>query len=616
MQNPLNNYQHNIHQYRLSALALANSLKNLSVARIAAFVFSIIFIVVFANARMVALLFFVVPLCVFAFVFLLKRYNRVAYQKAHATFLKEINEQEVLRLENKLSPFPTGQAYVNPHHPYVADLDIFGPHSLFQLINRTTTESGSARLAAWMSASAPKALILNRQEAVKELAPLLDWRQDFQATGMHHRNEKSEYNKLLAWLEKPVQLLPNRTKYLATGITLALLTTLALLYHFIYAYTSDYLLNTLPLLAMLTINYFVLKRLKPVAEEIIDDTHQNTKILGGYQSLILKVESGKFNAQLLRQLQSSFSEQNYSAAAEINKLKNILEVSQLKGTKGNFGNQFYAILNMFWLLDIYWIIRTEQWKNRNSAYLKSWAAAVSEFEALSSIAGFAYTNPSYTFPEIKTGPCTINFEMLGHPLLKPESRRSNDFSLRARENIAMITGSNMAGKSTFLRTVGANLVLALMGAPCCAKGGEVSELKIFTSMRTQDNLEEGISSFYAELKKVEQLLQLVQKGEAIFFMLDEMFKGTNSKDRHRGGFSLIKQLEELNAFGIISTHDLDLADLAGNHRLVKNYSFNSEIRQGEMIFDYKLTPGLCKDFNASELMKKSGIKVLDHIEKE
>ncbi|WP_224998770.1 DNA mismatch repair protein MutS [Cesiribacter sp. SM1] len=614
MQSPLNNYQHNIQQYRLAAAKLAERLKMLSFSRIAAFVASIIFIVIFANARMVALLFFVVPLAVLAFVVLLKRYNKAAYQKQHAVFLKEINEQEVLRLENKLSSFPAGEAYRSPHHPYVADLDIFRSHSLFQLINRTTTESGSVCLAAWMSASAPKPEILNRQQAVKELAPLLDWRQDFQASGMHHSNAKSDYNKLLAWLEKPVQLLPNKTKYLAAGISLALLTSLALLYHFIYAYTSDYLLNTLPLLLMLIVNYIVLKRLKPVAEEIIDDTHQNIKILGGYQSLIRKIEGEQFKAPLLLQLQSVFSQQNYSAAAQINKLKNILEVSQLKGTKRNFGNQFYTILNMFWLLDIYWIIQTEQWKVRNSSYLRSWAAAVSEFEALSSMAGFAYSNPSYTFPEIKTGPCTIDFEMLGHPLLKPEGRRSNDFSLRARENIAMITGSNMAGKSTFLRTVGANLVLALMGAPCCAKWGEVSELKIFTSMRTQDNLEEGISSFYAELKKVEQLLQLVQSGEAIFFMLDEMFKGTNSKDRHRGGFSLIKQLEELNAFGIISTHDLDLADLAGKHRLVKNYSFNSEIRQGEMIFDYKLTPGLCKDFNASELMKKSGIKVLDYIE--
>jgi DNA mismatch repair ATPase MutS len=208
----------------------------------------------------------------------------------------------------------------------------------------------------------------------------------------------------------------------------------------------------------------------------------------------------------------------------------------------------------------------------------------------------------------------MKFGQLGHPLLPPAKRVCNDFALEGQGSIDMITGSNMAGKSTFLRTVGINLVLAFVGAPCCASTASISSIRIFSSMRTQDNLEEGISSFYAELKRVEQLLALLEKGEPIFFMLDEMFKGTNSKDRHKGGFSLIKQLADLNAFGLISTHDLDLATLAGKHELVTNFSFNSEIKEGEMLFNYTLTPKLCTDFNASELMKRSGIKILSDIE--
>ena len=204
--------------------------------------------------------------------------------------------------------------------------------------------------------------------------------------------------------------------------------------------------------------------------------------------------------------------------------------------------------------------------------------------------------------------------MLGHPLISPESRVCNNFNLKDRGEIAMITGSNMAGKSTFLRTVGVNMVLALMGAPCCAKAGRVSSLKIFTSMRTQDNLEEGISSFYAELKRIEQLLRLIKSGQPVFFLLDEMFKGTNSEDRHKGGVSLIRQLSELNAFGIISTHDLELAKLAGNRMIAVNYSFNSAIKEDGMVFNYKLTKGICRDFNASELMKRSGIEILSDIE--
>jgi len=174
----------------------------------------------------------------------------------------------------------------------------------------------------------------------------------------------------------------------------------------------------------------------------------------------------------------------------------------------------------------------------------------------------------------------------------------------------------MGGKSTFLRTVGVNLVLALAGAPCCAKQGQVSNLKLYTSMRTQDNLKEGISSFYAELSRIEKMLKLIESSQNTFFLLDEMFKGTNSEDRHKGGFSLINQLSELKTSGIIATHDIELAKLSGNKRLVTNYSFNSEIKDNSMIFSYELHPGICNDFNASELMKKSGIKILSNISDE
>jgi DNA mismatch repair ATPase MutS len=234
-------------------------------------------------------------------------------------------------------------------------------------------------------------------------------------------------------------------------------------------------------------------------------------------------------------------------------------------------------------------------------------------EVLSSVAGFHYSNPGYVFPRIAPEPYTIRFTALGHPLIVEPKRVCNDFGMDGRGTIAMITGSNMAGKSTFLRSVGINMVLALMGGPCCATHAEVSNMNVFSSMRTQDNLEEGVSSFYAELKRVEQLLQLITKGEPVFFLLDEMFKGTNSEDRHKGGFSLIKQLQGLNAFGIISTHDLDLARLADVHALAASYSFNSRILDGELLFDYKLTAGRCTDFNASELMKRSGINILPNV---
>lgn len=603
-------YHSNIQQYEDKLATLTQSLNSLSTYRLAGFIFSFIIIAYLANERQIALLFIAIPLCVMGFGIIIKRYNQVAFQKRHTYLLKEINEEEVLRLENKLASFPTGEVYINRDHPYAADLDTFGQHSLFQLINRTTTESGNVCLAEWLSEPATKDVILERQEAIQELTPKLEWRQDFQASGMHFRNAKSDYKKLLDWIEKPVELLPHQTKYLVGSIFLAILATSAAVYFAIQAFAANNFTGVAPLLIILLCNYFVLRKVAHLAEDIIDSTHENVKILGGYQSLIVKIESVKFHSKLLQQLQSTFSHHNFSAASEINKLKKILDIFQLRGTKKSDSNKFYPIFNILWLFDIYWILLTEKWKVRNSSHLRSWAAAVSEFEVLSSLAGFHYANPSFNFPEITKQHYSIHFEELGHPLISPKSRVCNNFDLESRGEIAMITGSNMAGKSTFLRTVGVNMVLAFMGAPCCAKSGHVSSIQLFTSMRTQDNLEEGISSFYAELRRIEQLLELIKGGNPIFFLLDEMFKGTNSQDRYKGGVSLIKQLSELNAFGLISTHDLELAKLAGHHLMVSNHSFNSEIQQGEMTFNYKLTEGICQDFNASELMKRSGIKIL------
>jgi ABC-type multidrug transport system fused ATPase/permease subunit len=611
----VNPFNANIQNYKTAIDILSKSLTRLSVARVMAFVISACLLMYFANERLLTLLLITAPICVLCFVMLIKHNNKVAYRKEHALFLKEINEQEVLRQENNLSGFATGQSFLKQEHPYVADFDVFGQHSLFQLINRTTTESGSSLLAKWLSEPAANTIIAERQQAIKELTPKLEWRQDLQAKGLHFKNTESDYAKLLAWLKKPEMLLPHKARYLTASISLSLLSTLAAAWFLVHIFAEDFENYLLPLAIVLGINFFVLKRVKPIAEELLEDTHQNVKTLGGYHALIIKIEHSTFDSPLLKKLQSDLTLSNYSAAKEINKLRRILEVFKLRGSKKSvFNNQFYPLFNNFWLLDIYWIILTENWKHENSAHLELWVNAVSEFEVLSSMAGFAYSNPSFTFPEIKEEPYIINFQGLGHPLLKEEVRVCNTFHLEGQGEIAMITGSNMAGKSTFLRTVGANLVLALMGAPCCASSGQVSNITIFSTMRTQDNLEEGISSFYAELKRVEQLLKLIESGQPVFFLLDEMFKGTNSKDRHRGGFSLIRQLKELNAFGIISTHDLDLADLAGKHGAVTNYSFNSDIQGAAMSFNYTLTPGLCVDFNASELMKRSGIKILSDVE--
>jgi hypothetical protein len=434
---------------------------------------------------------------------------------------------------------------------------------------------------------------------------------------MHFQNKKSDYYKLLDWVEAPVVLLKYRRIYLAVAIILSILSLLGLIFLIINWVSSYNYIYFLSLISVLFINYIILRKVKPIAEDIVETSQENINTLRGYRTLINKIEGESFKSKKLYQLQSILIKSKYSAFNEINRLCSLLDFSQQRPIKKIpiGGNYLYPLLNSFLLLDIYLIIGTEKWKSKNKAFLKSWAEVVSEFEVINSLAGFCYSNLSYTFPEITEKNNYVHFELLGHPLINSNKRVCNNFHSEGHGDIFMITGSNMGGKSTFLRTIGVNIVLSLAGAPCCAINGQVSNLKLFSSMRTQDNLKKGISSFYAELDRIEKMLKLIESSQNTFFLLDEMFKGTNSEDRHRGGFSLINQISKLNTSGIIATHDIELAKLSENKMLVTNYSFNSEIINDSMIFSYEIHLGICNDFNASYLMERSGIKIISDISK-
>jgi DNA mismatch repair ATPase MutS len=611
----MNIYQRRIEKCKEEISIHQKTSDRLSIVRLVVFIFSVVVIVTLASQGSVSMIVTLTPVCIMAFIYLIKEHNRVDDLKQYTSFLKDVNEQEVLRLENKLADFPTGEEFAIRDQPYTSDLDIFGKHSVFQLLNRATTETGRATLAHWLSTPAATADISARQEAITELSAKFEWRQHFQASGMKFSNTREEYEQLRSWADKPARLLPKRVGIMAIAIVLSVLSTIAAIYflsHILVVESVDQLIPYLiPLVIMLIINSFVLRRVRSVAETLTENIHPHLNTLQGYRTLLASIESETFKSQLLRQCLASINTSDSSAVKEIKRLEKILEVFKLKGGKRMFNNMFYGLINSLWFLDVHLIIRTEQWKERNRTSLSRWSSVIGQFEALTSIAGFYYANPSNTFAVInQSEPYYIDFKTLGHPLISNAKRVCNDFTLTGRGTIAMITGSNMAGKSTFLRTLGVNIVLALMGAPCCATQVQVSHLDVFSSMRTQDNLEEGVSSFYAELKRIEQLLRKIEAGQPVFFLLDEIFKGTNSKDRHRGGFSLIMQLVELSAFGVISTHDLELATLTGQDHIASNFSFNSKLSNADLQFDYRLTPGLCTDFNASELMRRSGIKIL------
>ena len=612
-------YRDNIEMYDAKLLKLSKLLNRISFLRLSIFVISSIILIYLFSSNLLTSILIVFPLLIVCFGAAVKYYNKTALLKKHTAFLKGINESEILREKCNLEEFDTGHQFINQNHPYTSDLDVFGQHSIFQILNRTTTESGMILLSEWLSEPAPNYEIHDRQEAIKEISQKLDWRQDFQASGMHFQNKKSDYYKLLDWVKAPVVLLKYRRIYIAVAIILSVLSFLALYFYIPHFDSSSWYIYLLPFITVYFIINRILKKVKPIADDIVKTSQENINTLRGYRTLINKIESENFKSKKLCELQSILKGK-YSAYNEINRLCRRLEFSQQRGVKIKFisigGNNLYPLLNSFLLIDIYLIIGIEKWKSKNKAFLKPWSEVVSEFEVINSLAGFCYSNPSYIFPQLEGKNNYIHFESLGHPLINSNKRVCNNFHSEGQGDVVLITGSNMGGKSTFLRTVGVNLVLALAGAPCCAQNGQVSNLKLFTSMRTQDNLEKGISSFYAELNRIEKMLKLIENNQNIYFLLDEMFKGTNSEDRHKGGFSLINQLSKLKTSGIIATHDIELAKLSENKKLVANYSFNSEMINDSMIFNYKLHNGICYDFNASELMKKSGIKILSNISDE
>ncbi len=612
-------FQEKISSHQHNAGLLKKQVQRWAVLRILFFIVALILLFYLANERqsgwVIALLIFT-PL---AFAYLIRKHRVYKEQYGIAQILVDLNRQELQRLQHKFDGMPNGQDHHMAMHAYHPDLDIFGRHSLFQLLNRAATPGGEAMLAYWLSTPANPQVIMARQEAVQELAPMLDWRQQFTAVGQYYRKAHATLEPLLSWLQTPNVVLP-RTLYRVAFATLPPLSVLLIL-AFLFLDISFYWI-----IGAAVVNSLVVYRLAPIAKVTEEAAYNSLTILKGSGGMIKLLEDGSWKSPYLQELQKNFHQQDRKVSLQIRELSRILDGLESRS------NGFYMVLNSLFLQDLYWMLRAERWKQRVKAELEIWFEALYAWEALNSMAGLSFSEPAWPFPEISpAAEHLFDAQALGHPLL-PAGRVTNDFTMKGKGEIVLITGSNMAGKSTFLRTVGINTVMALAGAPVCASHLRISCMQVFTSMRTQDSLAENVSSFYAELQRLRQLLRLLHAGAVqtgngfilqgqeppmppdaradlpILFLLDEILKGTNSADRHKGAAALIRQLQGLNASGLISTHDLDLGQTASGAGL-RNYSFNSEVVGQEILFNYKLEPGLCNSFNASALMAKMGINI-------
>ncbi|KYG84515.1 hypothetical protein AWW67_05235 [Roseivirga seohaensis] len=585
-------------QFRLSLDKLKKRSLSLAWLRVSSFFGAIILITLFANAKITQGITATIVVFILLFFYLLKKHLAVKKQLDFTEALFKVNEEELQRLEMKLGTLDDGAEFINPLHEYHIDLDVFGRHSLFQLINRASTAFGRVTMANWLSTPANKGEILLRQEAAKEVAPLVDWRQNIQASGRAFNEEKANIEPLLSWIKEPNILLTKAFYRLAIFIFPLLSVTCIVLSSIGVAPIG------LPILAVF-INIGVLATVFKYAGDVFQKTIFSNKILKAYEAQIAWIEKQELTSPLMKQLKAKLQTDGKDASVVINQLQFILD------NLHNRANMMYQIFNALFTLDIYWLIQAEKWREKTKEDVQSWFEAIGEIEAVNSLGAYYFSNPTAVFPTIETEPFVIRATQMGHPMLNAKKRVSNDFDFSGKGGICLITGSNMSGKSTFLRTVGVNSVMALMGAPVCAESMNISKLQVFTSMRTQDDLEESVSSFYAELKRLKQLLGSINTEIPTLFMIDEVLKGTNSEDRHTGAIALIRQLNKSYAFGFVSTHDLTLGKITTELQGIKNYSFNSVIENDDIIFDYTLTPGLCKSFNATKLMQKMGIEIID-----
>ncbi|GAA4748370.1 MutS family DNA mismatch repair protein [Flavisolibacter ginsenosidimutans] len=514
--------------------------------------------------------------------------------------LIQINEEELRALNHQFGNREEGHHFLPKEHAYAADIDLFGPASIFQWLNRCYTEQGQTLLAQNLLHAQATELVLLRQDALKELTPMLDWRQQAQAFAMQKKITLATENRIQHWAAEEEKHFRHRGwKFVVIAYSFV---TLSSAVAAMAGYIPGTIFSGLFLIYLITSVILSRNTVKPYVQ-----LAGIVKEIAALQNFLSWFEKPSFTTPHLQTLQRSIKPELTSASLAIKKLKAILDRFDLRVSI--VGVLFF---NPFLLWDVRQMMALNRWRKENKTFLPLWFKAIAEVELLHSFSTLHFNEPQWCFPNLVTNDFTIDGTAIGHPLLPDAQRITNDFALKGKAKIDLITGSNMAGKSTFLRSLGVNVVLAQTGAPVCARSFTLSPVQLMSSMRIADNLAENTSTFYAELKKLRTVIEAVKTHEPLFILLDEILRGTNSFDRHKGSAALIQQLIKEDAVAVIATHDVELAQLEERYSSsVENYHFDVEVEGEELYFDYKLKPGVCRSINASLLMKKIGIEMTE-----
>lgn len=532
-----------------------------------------------------------VPLLV-AFIVLVRKHSTLFTRKTHAVNLLRIQENELAILDGDYSRNASGSAFADVRHPFTNDLDIFGEGSLFQFINRCHTLSGKQRLAQLLSTSPSNAeAVRARQEAIKELAERTDLRQEIEALSIQVDEQPDDLRALLHWRAQP-SFIYGKAPYRFVLTFFPVITVVIVIAAFLVDGLTGYAILSAGLQWIFL--GFHLKRVNAFHQYI----GRKKNILEKYAHILASIHHEKFTSPLMVSAA-------HRAKAASQQLKTLAGLSGALDARLN--SMMNLLVNSLLLYDLQCVYRLEKWKETHADHLPQWLQTVHDVEALCSLATFAHNHPGFTFPNINTEGI-LRATGLGHPLLPETHRVTNDLALDKARQIMIITGANMAGKSTFLRAVGVNVVLAGTGAPVCATEFDCPVIELRSGMRTADSLRDHESYFYAELDRLKSIMDELRAGKSLLILLDEILKGTNSIDKQTGSIALVRQLTDHACLALIATHDLALGDLANEYpgRIV-NYAFEANIENDELSFDYKLHPGLAEKMNATFLMRKMGI---------
>ncbi len=524
------------------------------------------------------------------FIVMVNRHSNLSYTKKKLQKLIDLNQLELDVFNGDYSNLSTGKEYIDPSHPYSHDIDLFGDRSFFQYTNRTTTTAGKNKLAAMVRSNGIED-IKRKQEAIKNLSDLPGWRQKFSAIASLV-NVSVSVSTIRKWLQNYVPFVPKIMRILPALFSSVSVIMLVLLFLEIITFQ----IFLLWFFIGLGITGSQLKKINILYNHAnkVKDTFEQ------YYKLVDRIEQGNFESDLLKEKQQEVINDEEKASVILKQFASILNAFDQRN------NMMFGIFaNGLILWDIIQCYRIEKWIAAHHHKVDQWFEVIAFFDSYNSLGNFAFNNPDYVYPELTTEDIIIDASDLGHPMLKKEKRIDNNITI-SKEQFFIITGANMAGKSTFLRTVALQIVMSNIGLPVCAKSCKYRPIKLITSMRTSDSLSDDASYFFSELTQLKKIVDALQNDE-YFIILDEILKGTNSKDKAAGSRKFVEKLVRAKATGIIATHDLSLCEIASELDQVKNRFFDAQIANDELYFDYKFKDGVCQNMNASFLLNKMGI---------